>query len=84
MREPRARLGLELVQGEVIGRERQSLREIMVEVGGLLARDPVNEIERDVVERGITKSMKGTADVVRCGNALEDLEKARCEGLSAE
>ena len=73
--EPRARLRLELVQGEVLGRERQSLREVMVEIGGLLARDPVDEIERDVVERGITKSMERASDVVRSGNALEHLEQ---------
>ena len=84
VREPRARLRLELVQGEVLRRERQSLREVVVEVGGLLARDPVDEIERDVVERGITKSMNGAPDVVRTGNALEHLEQARCERLRSE
>ena len=68
----------------MLGRERQSLRKIMVEIGGLLARDPVDEIERDVVERGITKSMEGAPDVVRSGNALEHLEQAGREGLRAE
>src|SRR6476659_6404089 len=71
VREPRARLRLELVQGEVLGRQRQSLRKIMVEIGGLLARDPVDEIERNVVERGITKSMERAPDVLRTGHALE-------------
>ena len=65
----------------MLGRERQSLREVAIEVGGLLARDPVDEIERDVVERGITKSMNGPPDVVRTGNALEHLEQPGCERL---
>src|SRR4029079_16070200 len=84
VRESRARLRLELVQGEVLRCERRSLRKIVVEIGGLLARDPVDEIERDVVETGITKSMERTSDVVRSGNALENLEQARCERLRAE
>ena len=74
--EPRARLRLELVEGEVLRRERQSLREVVVEVGGLLARNPVDEIERDVVETGITQSMHGAPDVVRAGNALEHARAA--------
>src|SRR6185312_4136951 len=64
VREPRARFRLELVEGEVLRRERQSLPEVDVEIGGLLARNAVDEIERDVVEKGITKSMDSTADVV--------------------
>src|SRR4029079_15594003 len=82
--EPRARLRLELVEGEVLRRERQSLREVVVEVGGLLARDPVDEIERDVVETVITKSMHCPPDVVGRGNALEHGEQPRCERLSSE
>ena len=53
--EPRPRLRLELVAGEVLRLERQGLREIGVEVGGALARDAVDQVERDVVETGITK-----------------------------
>ena len=68
----------------MLGRERQSLREVAIEIGGLLARDPVDEIERDVVERGITKSMNGAPDIVRTGNALEHLEQLRRERLRAE
>ncbi len=56
----------------------------MVEIGGLLARDPVDEIERNVVERGITKSMNSASDVVWTGNALEHSEQAGCERLGAE
>ena len=84
MGEPRARFCLELVEGEVLGRECQSLRKIMVEVGGLLARDAVDEVQRDVVERGIAKSMHRASDVVRPGNALEHLEQPRRERLSSE
>ncbi len=68
----------------MLGRERQSLRKVTIEIGGLLARDPVDEIERDVVERGITKSMNGAPDVVRTGNALEHLEQPWCERLRPE
>ena len=74
VREPRARLGLELVAGEVLRLEREGVREVRVEIGGALARDPVDEIERDVVETGITKSVQSAPDVVRTGNALERLE----------
>ena len=45
--------------------------EIGLEVGGLLARDAVDEIERDVVNSGITKSVDGASDVVRLGNTAE-------------
>ena len=45
MREPRSRLRLELVARQVLGLERQGVREVRVEVGGALARDPVDEIE---------------------------------------
>ena len=73
VREPRSRLGLELVAGEVLGLERESVGEIRLEVGGALARNPVDEVERDVVESGITQSVHRPPDVVRSGNALEDL-----------
>ena len=84
VREPRSRLGLELVAGEVLGLERQGVREIRVEVGGALARDAVDEIERDVVETGITKSVHRASDVVRCRPALENGEQVRPERLGAE
>ena len=44
--------------------ERQRLGEIRSEVGGALAGDAVEEIERDVVESGITESVHGASDVV--------------------
>ena len=49
----------------MLGLERQGLGEVALELGGALARDAVDEIERDVVEPGITKSVDGTPDVVR-------------------
>jgi len=58
----------------VLGLEREGVREVRLEVGGALARYAVHEIERDVVETGITQSVHRTPDVVRPGNALEHLE----------
>ena len=55
VREARARLRLQLVRGDVLGLERERLGEVALEVGGALARDAVDEIERDVVESGITQ-----------------------------
>ena len=49
-----ARLRLELVRRKVLRLERKGIVEIGLEVGGLLARDAVDEIERDVVNSGIT------------------------------
>ena len=73
--EARARLGLELVAGEVLRPERERLVEIAVEVGGALARDPVDEIERDVVEAGIAENVDGAADVVGLRAPLEHGEQ---------
>ena len=65
VREPRSRLRLELVARQVLGLERQGVREVRIEVGGALAGDPVDEIERNVVETGITESLHCPPDVVR-------------------
>ena len=64
--------------------ERERVAEIGFEIGGALAGDPVDEVERDVVKSGITKMMHGASDVVRTGNALEHAEQLRLEGLRAE
>ena len=64
--------------------EREGVAEVGLEVGGALARDPVDEIERDVVKSGITKMMHGAPDVVRAGNALEHPQQLRPEGLGTE
>ena len=53
VREARSGLRLLLVGGNVLGLERQGIGEVACEVGGLLARDAVDEIERDVVNSGI-------------------------------
>ena len=44
--------------------ERQRLGEVALELGGALARDPVDEVERDVVESGLAKKDDGAPDVV--------------------
>ena len=51
--------------------ERECVVEVGFEIGGALAGNPVDEIERDVVKSGITKMMHGASDVVRLGNTLE-------------
>ena len=58
--------------------------EIAVEIGRALARDPVDEIEREVVEAGLAKRVEGAADVVRAGAPLEHREQLRLEALRAE
>ena len=64
--------------------EREGVAEIGFEIGGALAGDPVDEIERDVVKSGITKMMHGAPDVVRTGNTLEHAQQLGLEGLRAE
>src|SRR5262249_15057070 len=54
VREARARLRLQLVRRKVLRRQTDRLDEVALDVGGGLARDAVDEIERDVVESGIT------------------------------
>ncbi len=45
MSEARARLGLQLVAGQVLRLERKRLGEVGLEVGGALAGNPVEEVE---------------------------------------
>ena len=84
VREAGARLRLQLVGGDVLGLERQGLGEVAFELGGALARDPVDEIERDVVESGITKTVDRAPDVVRSGNAIQHVQKGPVEALCAK
>src|SRR6185503_13931020 len=84
VREPRPRLRLELVAGEVLRLERKGVREVRLEIGGALARNAVDEIERNVVEPGITESVDRPSDVVGAGNALEHPEQVRPERLRAQ
>ena len=68
----------------MLGLERERLGEVGVEIGGALAGDAVDEIERDVVESGITERVHGPPDVVRRRLPLEHLEQVRLEALRAE
>ena len=84
VREARARFRLQLVRRHVVGLERQGLGEVAFEVGGALARDPVDEVERDVVDSGITNGVHGAPDVVRSGNTFEHVQKVHVEALCAD
>ena len=53
------------------------------QIGGALARDPVDEIERDVVKVGITESVDRASDVVRCRLPFEYGEEPWLEALLA-
>ena len=62
----------------------QRLVEVACELGGLLARDPVDEIERDVVESGITQRVGRPPDVVGLGNAIQYREEPAVEALCSD
>ena len=64
--------------------ERERLGNVGIEIGGLLPRDSVEEVERDVVKSGITEMIERGPDVVRSGNALEHFEQTRLEALRPE
>src|SRR5438132_14140036 len=82
--EARPRLRLELVTGQVLRPERQGAVEVGLEVGGALAGDPVDEIERDVVKSGIAKMVERASDGVWLGNTFEHRVQMRTEALLAE
>jgi hypothetical protein len=63
--------------------ELERLTEIRLQVGGALARNAIDEIERDVVKTGITKMVESTPDGVRMDNTFEHLEQVRLETLNA-
>ena len=84
MGEARARLGFELVARQVVRLELQRRVQVALEVGGALAGDPVDEVERDVVKLGITEMVDGTADVIRTGPPVEHLEEVGPEALRAQ
>src|SRR5205814_1041245 len=73
-RESRPRLCLELVARQVLRRERDRLGEVALEVGGALARDAVDEIERDVVKSGIAKKVHRLPDDIGSRASLENVE----------
>ena len=64
--------------------ERERLAEVGLEVGGALAGNPVDEVERDVVKSGITKNIDRAADVVGPCAALQHLQQPRLERLRAQ
>ena len=64
--------------------ERQRLVDVGGQIGGALAGDPVDEIERDVVKVGITESVDRASDVVRSRLPFEYGEQPRLEALRAE
>ena len=64
--------------------ERERLREVVVEIGGALAGNAVDEIERDVVESGLAQRVHGAPDVVRRCLPLEHVEQAGLEALRAQ
>ena len=84
MGEARPRLGLELVARKVVRLERERLVEVAVEIGGALAGNAVDEVERDVVKTGITESVERAPDVIRLRGPLEHFEQPRREALRAE
>jgi len=84
MGEARARLGLQLVAGQVLGLERERLGEVGLEVGGALAGNPVEEIERYVVKSGITQNVDRAPDVAGACAPLQHLQQPRLERLRAQ
>ena len=82
--EARSGLRLELVTRQVLGPELESVGEVGIEIGGGLAGNPVDEVERDVVKSGIAKMVEGPPDGVRLDNTVEDLQQVRPEALHAQ
>ena len=68
----------------MLGCERQRLREIELEVGGALAGNAVEEVERDVVEPSVAKKADGSPDVVGARPPLEHGQEMRLEALRPE
>src|SRR5207245_9376126 len=77
MREARPRLGLQLVAREVVRLERERRVEVARQVGGALAGDSVDAVERDVGITGITQSVVGEEVVVWLRAAVATFAKAR-------
>jgi hypothetical protein len=84
MGEPRAGLRLQLVVRDVLGRERKRFIDVEPEIGGALAGDAVQEVDRYVVKVGITEIVEGTPDVVRSRLTLEHLQEVLLEALRSE
>ena len=63
--------------------ERERLGEVGLEIGGPLAGDPVDEIEGDVGETGISENVHGPPDVLGSRMPLQYGKQRRLETLSA-
>ncbi len=68
----------------MLGLERDRLGEVALQVGGALAGNPVDEVERDVVEAGVAERVHGASYVLGPRPPLERLEQVRLEALGAE
>ena len=68
----------------MLRRELERLGEIALEVGDALARDPVDQVERDVVEAGAAEGLCGGANTVGARAPLERFEQVRLEALCPE
>ena len=84
VREAGPRLGLELVAGQVLRPERERLVEVARQIGGALAGNAVQEVERNVVKRGITKMVERAPDGLGTGAPLERDEEMGPEALRSE
>ena len=84
MGEARAGLRLELVRRDVLGLERERLVEVPLEIRLRLAGDAVDQVEREIVEPGLTQHLERAANVGRLGGAAERAQEPRVERLRAE
>jgi hypothetical protein len=83
MCETRPGLGLELVAGQVLRAEGEGLVQVAFEVGGALAGNPVEQVEREVVETTIAKMVERSADVVGPRVPLQYAQETGVERLRA-
>src|SRR5215213_11247987 len=74
IREPRSWLRFELVPRQVLGCERQRFGQVTLEVGGALTRNPVQQVERDVVKSGTTQTIERAPDDIWSGAPLQHLQ----------
>ena len=68
----------------MLGPECERLGDVGVELGGALAGNPVQEVERDVVKSGITQSVDRATDVLGPRAPLQHVQERRLERLRAK